>query len=561
MTMSDLPGWVALRPGEESPVTPQAEARIEPPLPPAEFRRLVCHDDSLFDLPHPGTLVFPRVAPELYRSVFDFGCGCGRIARQLLVQQPRPRRYDGIDIHRGMIGWCQANLSTLDSAFRFHHHDVWNLGLAPENTRQTTLPFPVPSHEYSFVIAHSVFTHLYKEQTAYYLREVARILTDDGVARTTWFLFDRTTFPMLFDFQVNLFINECDPTNAVIYDWQFLLDLFRELGLHPTHTIPPAIRGHQWEVYLTKSVEESGPCDFPGDAVTRLSMCGTGIGAGHAPAREQKSPTTHLLRCTGQLAPEEFDARCSELKSWPQSFYFDNGLSVRGDYDAGADIAAYGFPESMDDLRVLDVGTRAGWFAFYFEQMGAEVVTIDGCGYADLDSYRRLAHPPDERDKRPPDSVAEDGTPIYFSPENRGFWIMKEILRSKARFHDCRIYDISPALFGGNKFDLVFLGDILGRLRDPIGALMAVRTVCRHRVIASAPVEPGKADANTRPGQVLAYTGRDGIIWWLPDEACFKHWFLAAGFTGVEVSARVTLRADSSANENKVLRIGSAFAP
>jgi len=73
-----------------------------------------------------------------------------------------------------------------------------------------------------------VFTHVYKEQTEYYLGEIARILTEYGIARTTWFLFDRSTFPMLFDFQVSLFINECDPTNAVIYDWQWLLDCFAE---------------------------------------------------------------------------------------------------------------------------------------------------------------------------------------------------------------------------------------------------------------------------------------------------------------------------------------------
>src|SRR5213076_2712177 len=64
------------------------------------------------------------------------------------------------------------------------------------------------SNQFSFVIAHSVFTHLYKEQTEYYVEEIARIMTDDGIARTTWFLFDRATFPMLFEFQVCLFINE-----------------------------------------------------------------------------------------------------------------------------------------------------------------------------------------------------------------------------------------------------------------------------------------------------------------------------------------------------------------
>ena len=59
------------------------------------------------------------VPAEAYRFFFDFGCGCGRTARRLLRQDEPPERYVGIDLHRGMIEWCQANLAPLAPGFHF----------------------------------------------------------------------------------------------------------------------------------------------------------------------------------------------------------------------------------------------------------------------------------------------------------------------------------------------------------------------------------------------------------------------------------------------------------
>ncbi len=554
---------------------------LAPPLPPVEFRRLVCHDDYLFDLPEDGSLAFAYIQdPNLYRSVFDFGCGCGRTARRLLVQRPRPSRYVGIDIHRGMIEWCQTNLAALDPAFRFLHHDVWNLGLAPNNTHQLTAPFPVESGGFSLVNAHSIFTHLYKEQTEFYLEETARILTDDGIARTTWFLFDRTTFPMLFDFQVSLFINETDCSNAVIYDWQWLLEALRRRKLQIVHTCPPAIRGHQWEIFLQKGHGDA-PHYFPLDANSRAAMCGSGVNPSDAdpqivesginvPARSDSTGRPalprHRLHFSGGMGPQEFDSRCRENPWWTHSFYFDNGFHVRGDYDIGSGLAAYGFPESLEGLRVLDVGTASGWFAFYFEQQGAEVVTLDPGGPSDTDIYGRGAAPATDWKGRPPDRTAEDGAPVFYGAANRGFWIMKDVLGSHVQYKSARVYDISPTVFEGQKFDLVFLGGILGHLRDPIGALMAARSVCKHRIIATAAVAPGEGGSDTPPRQYLPQPEVDGTRWWLPNAACFREWFLAAGFIGVDVSREVTLKCDvprtrdgRRINSDEILRIGTAF--
>ena len=223
------------------------------PLPPETLRTLVGPTDvRYFDNPT-GTPIYEMfgVPREAYEAVFDFGCGCGRQARQLLQQTPRPRRYVGIDIHRGMVDWCRANLSPVDPRFQFHHHDVYSPVYAPGNTLRLARPFPVEDGAFSLVLAHSVFTHLYQAQSDYYLHEIARALRPGGLAFTSWFFFDRRSFPFLEETQRCLFSNEVDPSQAVIYDREWFIESVRRIGLAVWRTEPPAIPGHQWTVFLT----------------------------------------------------------------------------------------------------------------------------------------------------------------------------------------------------------------------------------------------------------------------------------------------------------------------
>ena len=97
---------------------------------------------------------------------------------------------------------------------------------------------------------------------------------------------------------------------------------------------------------------------------------------------------------------------------------------------------------------------------------------------------------------------------------------MKDLLGLKVEFINARVYDVSPALFGGKKFDLVLMGSILMHLRDPIGALMAVHSVCRDRLIANS-LKPPEPEDETRPFmQLLAEPNPFG--WWMPNKLVLK---------------------------------------
>ena len=229
------------------------------PIPPPELRQLVGPTDPVdFDNPS-GRPIYERFGLPLdaYEAVFDFGCGCGRLARQLLQQDPRPRRYVGIDAHPGMVDWCKANLSPVDASFAFLHHDVYSPTYAPGNRLRLAEPLPVPDGSVSLFIAHSVFTHLTSRQSEYYLWEMARVLAPRGVAFTSWLFFDRESFPFMRDGPYCLFTSEADFAQAVIYDRGWFIDTVRRLGLCVRSTNPPGVAGHQWEVLLEKRRPDS----------------------------------------------------------------------------------------------------------------------------------------------------------------------------------------------------------------------------------------------------------------------------------------------------------------
>jgi|SRR6185295_6491722 len=244
-------------------------SKVDPlPLPPLELRQLVgLLPDEHYDNPS-GAPVFPEVPLQAYDFVFDWGCGCGRIARKLLQQQPRPRKYVGVDLHRGQVQWCRRNLSPHASDFEFIHHDIYNAGLNPGG-KAKVLPFPVADGAVTLFLAWSVFTHVNEAAAAFYLNELGRILHPAGMALTTWFLFDKVDYPMMQEFQNALFINDIDPTNAVIFDKSWFREAVHRAGLTLSEIVPPAVRGYHWKIYLKKSAPGVTSVEFPPDLAER----------------------------------------------------------------------------------------------------------------------------------------------------------------------------------------------------------------------------------------------------------------------------------------------------
>jgi SAM-dependent methyltransferase len=248
-----------------------------------------------------------------------------------------------------------------------------------------------------------------------------------------------------------------------------------------------------------------------------------------------------MLKFTASLDRAAFNSRCEQHDFWYHSYYFDNGFAVRGDYDVGKDVIDYDFPSNMTGMSVLDIGTGSGWFATYFEQLGADVTVLDARGYCDFDVFGRDHYPTVTIEKPMPDRTLPDGRDVYYSPVSKGFWIMKEILGLKANYVNGRVYEICPELFGGRKFDLVFMGSVLMHLRDPIGALMAAHQVCDDRLIATTFM---RDTVHEPPLMQLQEGAGDGISWWVPNRPCLAQWLKAAGFSKFDIDKSVRLTID-----------------
>jgi tRNA (mo5U34)-methyltransferase len=251
-------------PAEEARDEPAA-GREEPPIPPLGMREMVGPTDiAAFDNPS-GADVFPDLPEQAYESVFDFGCGCGRLARQMIQQTTPPRRYLGVDLHPAMITWCQKNLTPHAPQFEFVHHDVEHPTRNPGDGKSRTRRFPAEDRSSTLVIAHSVFTHLIQADAEFYMAEVARILAPSGVFVSTWFLFDKALFPMMQDFQHALYINELDPSNAVIFDRDWLREVAGRNGLTIYAASPPEVRGFHWSIRMTPRRAEVEEVTLPED--------------------------------------------------------------------------------------------------------------------------------------------------------------------------------------------------------------------------------------------------------------------------------------------------------
>lgn len=181
--------------------------------------------------------------------VLDVGCGTGRMAAPLTAYLSAEGQYEGIDIVKRGIDWCEENITPRFPNFHFRHVDIKNEAYNPDGVyHASTYRFPFESGSFDFVFLTSVFTHMFPADMENYLGEIARVLKTGGSCLITFFLLNDDSAQLIRQNKsTQNFVHELagcyttsvdNPEEAIAFPEQYIHQLFLKLDLsivEPVH--------------------------------------------------------------------------------------------------------------------------------------------------------------------------------------------------------------------------------------------------------------------------------------------------------------------------------------
>lgn len=211
---------------------------------------------------------YGNISPE--SSILDIGSGIGRMAVPFTNYLSKKGRYEGFDIVKKGVDWCNENISSRFPNFNFKliplKNDLYNHST---NDKAADLKFPYEKESFDFVFLTSVFTHMMPEDIGNYLREIYSVLQSDKICFATFFILDdkseksmnergSKSFPH--DFGTYALMDKTVKEANVAYKKEYLFDLLKSHNFEVTNFIrgnwsgtePGELKEHQDIIIIKK---------------------------------------------------------------------------------------------------------------------------------------------------------------------------------------------------------------------------------------------------------------------------------------------------------------------
>lgn len=151
-------------------------------------------------------------------TILDVGCGIGRLAVPLTRYMNKEGRYEGFDIVKTGIDWCNKNIASKYPNFHFLwvnlKNDLYNLSTSQEST---SFIFPYPTNSFDSIVLTSVFTHMLPRDVKHYLNQINNVLRPDGKCLATFFILNE-------EIKAKMSNNKTEFNFKYPYDGYYLMD-------------------------------------------------------------------------------------------------------------------------------------------------------------------------------------------------------------------------------------------------------------------------------------------------------------------------------------------------
>jgi tRNA (mo5U34)-methyltransferase len=227
-------------------------------------------------------------------------------------------------------------------------------------------------------------------------------------------------------------------------------------------------------------------------------------------------------------------AAADERLFWYHTIDLGQGVITPGSFDYRENIRFYQFPERMDGLRVLDVGSATGFFAFELERRGARVTSVEIPSFFQwdrfpgesslgiLDKIRALLAFHSTQSQSQIDAFFSSHSPaqIYHFLLDGPFHFCHRFLQSGVQRVYSSVYELGSELPSNQGYDYVLASDVLLHLIDPLGALAVLARLCSGTLVLAQSLAADGPPAMHYVGG--ASPRQDAAEWWRPNFAWFE---------------------------------------